>query len=115
MSITNIFHTVASDFVKAAKDFKSVVLKAANDAPAVVATIEANAPEVEALSNLLFPGASAIEQAGLTVLEHIASAVEAAGTAAAANGLSVDLDKTAIASVQAVLPSLKAAQAAVTK
>ena len=106
MSVT--FKGLVTKLVAAAKDFKSDVLKAAEKAPAVAADVEKDAPEVEALVELAFPGAAAIEQTALDAFEVIADAVEAAGPAAASNGLSVSLDKTVIASVQAVLPSLKA-------
>jgi len=106
MSIT--FKGIAAKIVAAAKDFKLAVLKAANEAPAIVADVAKDAPEVEALVELAFPGAAAIEEAALNAFEVIATAVESAGPAAAANGLSVSLDKTAIAAVQAVLPQLKA-------
>jgi len=99
---------VATKLVAGAKDFKAEILKAAEKAPAIAADVEKDAPEVEALVELAFPGAAAIEQAGIAALEVIADAVESAGPAAAANGLSVSLDKSLIASVQSVLPALKA-------
>lgn len=103
------FKGVVAKFVAAAKDFKSDVLKAAEKTPAIVADVQKDAPEVEALVELAFPGAAAIEQTALAAFELIADAVEAAGPAAAANGLSVSLDKTLIADVQKALPALKAA------
>ena len=106
MSVT--FKGVVAKLVAAAKDFKSDILKAAEKAPAIAADVEKDAPEVEALVALAFPGAAAIEQAALVGFEAICDAVEAAGPAASANGLSVSLDKTLIASVQSVLPALKA-------
>jgi hypothetical protein len=106
MSVT--FKGVVSKLVAAAKDFKSDILKAAEKAPAIAADVAKDAPEVQALMELAFPGAAAIEQTALVAFEAIATAVEGAGPAAAANGLSVSLDKALIASVQAVLPTLKA-------
>lgn len=106
MSVT--FKGVVSKIVAAAKDFKSDVLVAAEKAPVIVADVQKDAPEVEALVELAFPGAAAIEQTALVAFEAIADAVEAAGPAAASNGLSVSLDKTLITAVQSVLPSLKA-------
>jgi hypothetical protein len=103
------FKGIASKLVAAAKAFKSDILVAAEKAPAIAADVQKDAPEVEALVALAFPGAAAIEQAALVAFEAIADAVEAAGPAASSNGLSVSLDKTLIASVQAVLPTLKAA------
>lgn len=106
MAIT--FKGVVSKLVAAAKDFKADVLKAAEKAPAVVGDVEKDAPEVEALVQLAFPGAAAIEQVALEAFEVICDAVEAAGPAAAANGLSVSFDKTVIAKAQAAIPALKA-------
>ena len=102
------FKGVVSKLVSAAKAFKSDVLKAAEKAPAIAAEVQKDAPEIEALVALASPGAAAIEQAALAAFEVITTAVEAAGPAATANGLSVSLDKTLIADVQAVLPQLKA-------
>jgi hypothetical protein len=107
MSIT--FKGIASKFIAAAKAFKADILKLAAKAPAAVADVEKDAPEVEALVNLAFPGAAAVEDAALAVFESICDAVEAAGPAAAANGLSVSLDKTLVTKVQAILPALKTA------
>ncbi len=106
MSIS--FKGIVSKVVAAAKDFKAAVLKIADEAPVIVGDVEKDAPEVEALINLAFPGATAIEQAALATFEVIADAVEAAGAAAAENGLSVSLDQATVAKVQAVLPQLKA-------
>jgi hypothetical protein len=99
---------IAAKLTAAAKDFKAVILKAAEEAPVIVEDVDKDAPEVEALVELAFPGAAAIEQAGLAVFDVVADAVEAAGPAASANGVSVTFDKTLIADIQAVLPKLKA-------
>jgi hypothetical protein len=106
MSVT--FKGIVAKLVAGAKDFKSDILKAAEDAPAIVADVDKDAPEVEALVELAFPGAAAIEQTALAAFESIATAVEAAGPTASANGLSVSLDKALIADIQSVLPALKA-------
>ena len=101
------FKGIVSKLVAGAKAFKSDVLKAAEKAPAIVADVQKDAPEVEALIELAFPGAAAIEQTAIRAFELIADAVEAAGPAATANGLSVALDKELIAAVEAVLPAVK--------
>jgi hypothetical protein len=105
MSIT--FKGIAAKVLAAAKDFKAEVLKAAEDAPTIAADVEKDAPEVEALVELAFPGAWAIEQIAITAFEAVADAVEAAGPAAGASGLSVTLDKELIAAVQSALPALR--------
>lgn len=106
MSVT--LKGVVTKIVAAAKDFKSAVLKAAEEAPVVAADVAKDAPEIEAVVELAFPGAAAIEQTALAAFEAIAQAVEDAGPAASANGLSVSLDKTLIADIQNVLPQLRA-------
>jgi hypothetical protein len=106
MSVT--FKGIVSKIVAAAEDFKAGVLKAAKETPNIVADVDKDAPEVEALVELAFPGAAAIGQTALSAFESIATAVEAAGPTASANGLSVSLDKDLIADIQAVLPQLKA-------
>lgn len=106
MSVT--FKGIVTKLVAAAKDLKADVLKAADEAPIIVGDVAKDAPEVEALVELAFPGAAAIEQTALSAFEAIATAVEAAGPAASSNGLSVSLDKTLIADIQGVLPALKA-------
>lgn len=102
------FSGVVTKLVSYAKDVKSEILKIAEEAPTVAADVSKDAPEVEAVTELLFPGAAAVEQTALTAFEAIADAVEAAGPAATENGLSVNLDKDLIAAVQKVMPSLKA-------
>ena len=58
----------------------------------MAAEIQKLAPTVEALSNLVVPGLGNIEQHIVDVYGGVASAVHAAGDAAAANGVSVSLD-----------------------
>jgi hypothetical protein len=106
MSIT--FKGVVSKALAIAKAFKSDILKAAEKAPGIAANVEKDAPELAALVELAFPGYAAIEQTAIGTFELIVDAVEAAGPAAAENGLSVSLDKALIADIQKVLPALKA-------
>jgi len=98
------FTTVAHDIVAGAKAFKAGVLKVVGEAPVIINTITSNAPEVEALTSLVFPGAVAIEKAGLDVLTQVANAVSAAGDAATSNGLSVSFDQALINDVKALIP-----------
>lgn len=106
MSIS--FKGIVSKLISAAKAFKSDILKAAEKAPTIVADVAKDAPELASLVELAFPGAAAIETAALNAFEAICDAVEAAGPAASANGMSVSLDKTLIADIQKALPALKA-------
>lgn len=102
------FKGIASAIVAGAKKLKSEILKVAGEAPVIIAKIEADAPEVEALTSLVFPGAAKIEQLSVGLLEAVAEAVEAAGTAAGSNGLSVSFDEAVINDIKALLPQLKA-------
>jgi hypothetical protein len=99
---------ITAKLLAAARDFKAEVLKAAAAAPAIAADVAKDAPEVADVVELVFPGSAAIEAAGLAVFDAVVDAVEAAGPAASANGMTVPLDKTLIASIQNVLPALKA-------
>jgi hypothetical protein len=101
------FKGLATKLVNAAKAFKADVLKVAAQAPTIVQDVEKDAPEVEAIVNLAFPGSAAVEQVALDVLEAVADAVEAAGSAASENGLSVSLDQTLIAKVKSAADALK--------
>lgn len=101
------FKGIIAKLVAAAKSFKSDILRAADKAPTIVAEVAKDAPEVGAVVELAFPGAAAIEEAGVTLIELVAEAIEAAGPAAAANGLSISLDKVLVGKIQSLLPAVK--------
>jgi hypothetical protein len=103
------FKGIATKFVHAARAFKADVLKAAAAAPVIVQDVEKDAPEVEALVNLAFPGATAVEQTAMEAFEAVADAVEASGAAAGANGLTVTLDQALIAKIKTASGAVKAA------
>lgn len=105
MSVT--FKGIVSAFIADAKKFKSAVITAAQVAEKAVVVVSKDAPEVEQLVNLAFPQYAPIEAAALSVFEAVAGAVEDAGTAASANGISVSLDQTLIQDIQKLLPLLK--------
>ena|SRR5579863_7965199 len=86
---------------------KNSITWLASKEPAVAAEIAKVAPTIEALSNMIVPGVGSIEQHIVDVYGVVAQAVDAAGTAAAANGVSVTLDQALIADIQAVLPAIK--------
>jgi hypothetical protein len=106
MSVT--FKGIVSKFIGAAKAVKAAILKAAEEAPAIATAVEKDAPEIQDLLEVFFPGAVAAEESAVEVFELVLDAIEAAGPAASANGISVSLDKTLVAKCQAVLPALKA-------
>jgi len=108
MTTTFTFKGLTTKFVAVAKAFKSAILTAAEKAPAIATDIDKDAPELEALTELAFPGAVAVEQLGFEALEVILDTIEAAGPAALANGLSVTFDKALLAKAQAAAASIKA-------
>ena len=55
------------------------------------------------------PQAANIERAGFAVLGVVISAIDAAGAAAAANGLNVSLDAQVVADVKAIAAAVKGA------
>jgi hypothetical protein len=68
-------------------------------------------PEVVALASLVVPNAAAIATAANTVLEAVASALSASGSAAEQNFLNAGVDQAAIDAAKAVVPAFQAALA----
>jgi hypothetical protein len=106
-SVKNAFGHAAQDIVKVGKAIKSAVAAAAAEAPALVADLQKAAPTIEGLTALAAPEFVAVEQLAFNAFGVIANAVEAAGPAAASNGLSISLDQTLINDVKAILPAVK--------
>ena len=81
--ITNVEHALAiaaQDVVKAAKFVETSVLPVLKEA-------QANQSTIESITSLVSPSAANIERAGFAVLGVVINALDAAGTAAGANGL----------------------------
>ena len=91
-----------------AKTVKNTILKVVGISDKVAAAVQAEAPTIEAISNLVVPGIGNIEAHIIDVWSACASAVDAAGAAAAANGVSVQLDSGLVQAIKAVLPAVKA-------
>jgi hypothetical protein len=107
--------TLVSDFKKGAEDVKNFFIKVAGDAPAVVQTIVTDETAIAPVIEQFLPGSAAVINLGNTLLDSIVQAVEDAGPAAGANGLSVSLDQTIVNDVKAVIAAAKAAAASVKK
>lgn len=105
----SILGTIVSDLAKAGNAVKGFVEKVAGDAPAVVQTVTADANKIIPVIEAFVPGSTAAIALGNTLLDTVAQAVEDAGTAAGANGLSVSLDQTIVKDIQAVIAAAKAA------
>ena len=106
----SVLGTLVSDFKKAGDDVKAFVLRAAEAAPAAVATVVKDEAAVSKVVEAFVPGSTAVITLANTLLDLVANAVEAAGSAAGANGLSVSLDQATVASVKAVIATAKAAK-----
>jgi hypothetical protein len=109
MSVDGFFATAAKDLVKTGRAVRGAFEKVGSDAPKLVKDVAADLPTIEAITNLVAPGAVALEETAFRVLSVIAVAVEAAGDAAQANGLSVAIDNALIVDVKAAIAAVKAA------
>lgn len=87
---------------------KNTITKIAGLTPAIQAEIQKVAPTVEAISNLIVPGSGAFEAHLIDVWSVAASAVDAAGTAAVANGVNVTLDTALVNAIKGFIPAVKA-------
>jgi hypothetical protein len=103
----SFFSTAFQDLKKAATVFKNWILTAASDAPKVVADIQKAAPTIEGVTALFAPGAEKFEQVAINLLEVVGSAIDQAGAAASANGISVTLDAQLIADAKTVWDAVK--------
>jgi hypothetical protein len=103
--ITSVEHALAvaaQDVVKTAKFVETSVLP-------VLKSAQANESTIESITSLVSPSAANIERAGFAVLGVIINAIDAAGSAAGANGLNVTLDAQLVADVKAIAAAVKGA------
>lgn len=98
--------------VNEAKVVKNTIVKIAGFTPEIQAEIDKIAPTAEALSNLVVPGSGAFEAHLLDVWGVAASAVNDAGAAAGANGISITLDQNLVNDIKSFIPSVKAKMSA---
>jgi hypothetical protein len=103
----SFFSSAFQDLKKAATVFKNWILTAASDAPKVVADIQKAEPTIEGITALFAPGAEKFEQVAINLLEVVGSAIDQAGAAASANGISVTLDAQLIAEAKTVWDAIK--------
>ena len=107
MSVQGFFAVAARDMVKMARAVRGALEKVGADAPKLVQDVAADLPTIEALTNLIAPGAGALEETAFNIFGVVAVAVEGAGEAASANGLSVPLDKALILDIKAAIATVK--------
>jgi hypothetical protein len=104
----SILGTIVSDLRKAGSEVKNFVMKVAADAPTVVQKVASAEASILPVVEAFIPGAATVHQLGDTLLDKVAQAVEDAGSAAGASGLSVSFDQALVADVQAVIAAAKA-------
>lgn len=97
----------ATWFVKESKTVKNSILWAVGKSDVIAAEVQKIAPTLEEISNLVLPNSGNIEAHVLDVWATVASAVDAAGEAATANGLSVSFDAAFVAAIKAVAADVK--------
>jgi hypothetical protein len=107
MSVEGFFAGAAKDLVKVGRLVRSALERVGEDAPKLVRDVAADLPTIQAITDLVAPGAAAVEATAFNVFGVIAVAVEAAGEAASVSGLSVTLDKTLIADIKAAIAAVK--------
>ncbi len=107
MSIEADLGKAAHDIAVGAEKVKAAVIK-------VSSTLGKDAPDIQKAEALavgvaesLSPGAAAVVQAIIAAAGKVFAAVDAAGDAASANGLSLSLDTATLAAVKAALPAVK--------
>jgi hypothetical protein len=94
------YAAAAKDVVSAANFIQGKVLPVLQKANAQSATIEA-------ITGLVSPAAANVERAAFAVLGTIIKSIEAAGAAAGAGGLNVQLDGALVADVKAIMSVVK--------
>lgn len=109
----SVLGTIVSDFKNMALDVKLFILKVAGDAPKVVQTVAADEALIAPVVEAFIPGATGAITLANSLLNLVAQAVEDAGSAAGANGITVSLDQAVVKDVQAVIAAVKAAAAKV--
>ena len=104
--------TLVTDFKKVGDKIKDAILKAAGEAPTVVKDAQTLETALEPVIETLAPGSTKTINVINNTANAVAQAVEDAGPAASANGLSVTLNQQEVADWQAVIAAAKNAQAA---
>ena len=99
-TMDHAYAAAAKDVVAAANFVQGKVLPLLQKANAQASTIEA-------ITGLVSPGAANVERAAFAVLGTVIKSVEAAGAAAGAGGLNIQLDATLVSDIKAIIPAVK--------
>jgi hypothetical protein len=105
--------TLFSDFLKAGKTIEKWIGVAASDAPTIIQDVTADEGKIQPVLEAFLPGVAAAAGIADSVLDKIASAIEAAGPAAAQAGLSVPLDQATVVAFQQAVAAAKAAPSSI--
>ncbi len=96
-TMEHVYAVAISDAKKAGKFIETQVLP-------VLKTAHADAATIEAVTAIVSPQLANLERVGDAVLGVVIKAIEDAGTAAGASGISVAFDAQFVADVKAILP-----------
>src|SRR5437016_2759033 len=94
--VGHFFSVMAQDIVKGARAAATVLEK-----------IQGAGPEIEGVTSVIFPQAVEIERGAFALLGIATTAVERAGSAAAANGVNLQLDAEFVEAIRALIPALE--------
>ena len=100
--------SIESGIVAVAKKIIEGFQAAEGDALKLATFLQTNAAEITGLAALAGSKSSNVVATGQSVLSVVISAVKAAGDAATANGLNVQLDAAVISAVKYVIKDLEA-------
>ena len=99
---------VGHAFVVGAEKLKAAIVGAAG-------VVDKAEPEIKVIEDLangvvaqIYPGAGVVAQAIEAAMSKVFTAIDAAGAAASANGLNLQLDQATVDAVKAALPTVKA-------
>jgi hypothetical protein len=99
--------TIVSDFKRAGEAIKSFLTRAAADAPKVVAEVAADEELLVPIIEKYLPQSTTAINLGNKLFDTVAQAVEDAGEAAGANGLTVSLDEQTVNDVKSIIAAAK--------
>jgi hypothetical protein len=110
----SILGTIEADLGKVAHAFASGAAKLKAAIIGAAGVIDKAEPEIQVIEGLangvvaqIYPGAEIVVKAIEAAMSKIFTAVDAAGAAATANGLSLQLDQATVDAVKAALPTVK--------
>jgi len=110
----SLITTAEQAYAQGITDLKKAGSVIKNEVLPVLQKLNTEAPTIEAVTKLVSPSLASIETAAANVLGVVIKAIEDAGTAAGAGGLSVSLDSALVNDIKAIIPAVKSAAPPVT-